>query len=368
MMEFVRAHLRRALPLSAGVGVVILAACEVPEAPEWDIDVSVPFSSDPIAIVDFLPSEVDTASVSSVPVFTVDPQADSMDYTLGQMCSACGVLQGVTTNVPGFTYQDSLDVDFPPELVSVELESAQLGLFVDNGLNFDPLRPGAGGFLTITVHDLGSGALVDSVLMDGATQSLPAGTRTQIDLDITDVDITQGLRVVVNVNSPLDAQTVTINNNLSARFGAVLDQIMVRALVAVVDNAALDEEFMVDLDEDLRQEISESVQAAEYELELTHTLEIAGTLDVSIAGSQFDLFSGNPANEIRLGPHNFVSNQPQTGTLSVQDMQQIAGFINVYVGYRGVASGSGAGNTSRFTPDQALQADFKLTATVRVGS
>ena len=218
------------------------------------------------------------------------------------------------------------------------------------------------------MRDLGSGALVDSVLMDGASQTLPAGTRTQLDLELTNVVISQGLRVVINLISPLDGQTVTINNNLAARFGAVLDQIMVQAIVAVVDNETLDEEFLVDFDEDLREEISESVQSAVYKLELTHTLEITGVLEVSIAGSPSDLFSGSAATEIRLGPHSFVSNQVQTGTLTAQQIQQIAGFMEVYSGYRGVASGTGAGNTSRFTPDQALQADFTLTVTVRIGS
>lgn len=365
--ETASARLRRALAVGLGVAATLLVACEVPEAPQWDVGLSVPFSSDPITIIDFLPSAVDTASVGGTPVFTLDVQGDSVEYTLGQMCSFCGALQGVTTTVPGFDYQDSLTVFFPAELVSAEVLSAQLSLFVFNQLNFDPLRPGNGGYIALAVRDLGSGALLDSVFIDGNSETLPAGTRRQIDLNVNDAEISQGLLVWVNVHSPADGQTVTIDNNLSARFGAVLDQIQVQAIVAVVDAETLDEDFYVELDEDLRDDIADHVQSAEFELELTHDLEIAGGLEVSIAGSQADLFSGDVSREVRLGPFTFTSGQKQTAVMTTQDIEQIAGYVDLYVGYRGVASGTGAGNTSRFTPDQSLATKSKLTAMVRVG-
>ncbi|HSG80722.1 MAG TPA: hypothetical protein VLC48_00615, partial [Gemmatimonadota bacterium] len=62
-----------------------------------------------------------------------------------------------------------------------------------------------------------------------------------------------------------------------------------------------------------------------------------------------------------------TSSQKQTGSLSPQEIQQIADYTEVYVGYRGVASGTGVGSTSRFAADQSLQTKFKLTAVVRVG-
>ena len=46
-------------------------------------------------------------------------------------------------------------------------------------------------------------------------------------------------------------------------------------------------------------------------------------------------------------------------------------FPTAHVGYRGIASGTrtdvGRTNLSRFTPDLVIQADFKLTITMRVG-
>ncbi len=346
--------------------MMMMTACEVPQAPEWDVGVSVPFSSDPITVVDFLPAAVDTATVDGQRAFVVAPQADSVSYTLGTMCPSC--VDGTVAPVPSFDYQDSFDVPLDPDLASIEIVSAQLELFVDNQLNFDPLRPGAGGFLAIAVRDLGSGALLDSVFIDGNVESLPANTRKSVILDITNAEITQGVRLVLNVHSPDDGQTVQIDNSLSITVGGILDQISVAAITAVVDNETLDEQFFVDFDEDIRTEIAERVQEGAYELQLIHDIEIAGTLEVSIAGSPGDLFSGDPAREVRLDALSFVSDQPQTGTLTVAEIEQFAGFVEVYVGYRGVASGTRAGNLSRFTPGQSLETELKVSAVVRVGT
>jgi hypothetical protein len=345
---------------------VLLAACKLPEAPEWEVGLSVPLSSDPITVVDLLPSEVDTSSVGGVPVFVLQDQADSVDYTLGTMCPACLALQGLTTTVPTFDYRDSIDVAFDLDLVSVEITSAILQLFVLNQLNFDPLRPGAGGYIALAARDLGTGALLDSVLVDGATQSMPAGQRSQIDLNLSNTTITQGFRVVINVHSPADGQTVTINNNLGARFGAVLNQIQIAALTAVVATETLDEEFVIDFDQDARSDIAENLVSAQYVFRMNHNLEIAGALESSIAGSSADLFSGDPSREIRLVGLTFDSGERQTGVLTVEDMNQIAVYPEVYIGYRGSVSGSGAGSTSRFTPDQFFQTELTFTTFVKV--
>ena len=366
IMGSVRARLRDALPIGVGVCAVLLSGCKLPEAPEWDVGLSIPLSSDPITIVDLLPDSVTIDTVGGVPVFVLVDQADSVDYTLGTMCPLCGGLQGLTT-IPSFDYQDSIDVAFDDlDLVSVEVASANLGLFVLNQLNFDPLRPGAGGYIALAARDLGTGALLDSVFVDGASQTLPAGQRTQFDLNLSNSTITQGFRVVINVHSPADAQTVTIDNNLGARFGAVLGQIQISALTAVVDTETLDEEYVIEFDQDTRADLAENLVSAQYEFEMSHNLEIAGALESSIAGSSAALFSGDPSREIRLIGLTFESDEKQTGTLTVQDMDQIAAYPEVYIGYRGSVSGSGAGNTSRFTPAQYFQTKLTFTTFVRV--
>lgn len=359
---------RRGAAVLSAIALMILAACEVPEAPEWDVGVSVPFSSDPITVVDFLPAAVDTATLAGQPAFVIAPQADSVTYTLETMCPACVALDGVVAPVPSFDYQDSLDVLFDTDLASLEIVTAQIELFAYNGLNFDPLRPGNGGFVAITVRDLGTGAMLDSVLVDGNVETLAPGTRHTILLDVSDAEISQGLRLIFNVHSPDDGQTVQIDKDMSVTLGGILDQLAVAAITAVVDARLLDQQFLVDFDEDIRSEIAERVQQGIYELELIHNVEIAGTLGASIAGTAADLFSGDPSREIRLDALTFESDLTQTGELTVADIQKIAEFVDVYVGYRGNASGTRPGNLARFTPGQAIETEFKVSAVVRVGN
>ncbi len=372
----------RRLPFPAGAGLLLLTACAVPEAPEWDVDIQVPFSSDPVSIVDFLPLDANgdtiirVASVDGGSVFVVDVQQDSIAYSLGQMCSACRSLQGSAVSVPGFDYVDSLDVNFPEDLVSLEVLTARVGTRLRNDLNFDPLRPNAdpdlAGYLAIAVRDLGSGALLDSVFVSGAAQSLPTGTETSFELQIDDREITDGLRTFFYVHSPEDGQVVQIDTAMSARLASFIDQIQVRAVTAVVEADSLQEAFLVDIDEDVRDEIDGRVQGGSYELELLHDLEADGALEVSIAGSEADLFSGDPAREVRIAALAFTPNLVQRGQLTADEIDRVIDYLDVYVGYRAIASGTRTGtdgrvNLSRFTPDQLIQTRLKVTTRVRIG-
>lgn len=369
------ARVYRARRPAGTLALALLAACEVPEAPEWDVGVAVPFSSDPVAIVDFLPAEVHTDTVAGQPVFTVDPQRDSVDFRLGDMCPACANSSGLTIPVPGFEYFDSLDVRFPQDLFAVELASARLGMRVSNGLNFDPLRPhsdpDSAGFIALAAQDLASGVTLDSVLISGASSTFPSGTTLEQVFDVSDAVIKDGIRVVFHIFSPRDTQTVTIDPNMSAGLGGFLEQIRVSAVTAVVDNRALEENFIVDISESARTELADRVQSGSYELELIHNLELDGTLEVSVAGSTFDLFSGDPAREVRIGPLVLTPGLVQTGELTAEQIRLIAGFPSVQIGYRALASGTrtapGRTNLSRFTPDQALQTRLKVTSRIRVG-
>jgi len=357
------------------VALVVIAACEVPESPEWDVGVIAPFSSEPLAIVDWLPAAVDTTSFDGVPAFTVDDQRDSVAYTLGDMCSSCQALDGLTVPVPGFDFVDSLDVFLAQDLFSVEVLSARLGTLLTNGLDFDPLRPNpdpaAAGYIAVAVRDLGSGALLDSVLVSGADESLPPGGSRPFELQLNDVEISEGVRTVLYVHSPDDGQVATISTSDSLALTTFLSEIGVSAVTARLDDRTLEEAFTLDVDEEARQEIADRVQTASYELQLDHTLEVTGTLQVSIADSRADLFSGDPLREVRLPDLSLAPGLVQQNTLTVVEVQRIASFTQPLIGYFAVASGTrqtGAqANLARFTPGQQIDAQLTVTSRVRVG-
>ena len=158
--------MRWSLVTAATVGLGIVAACEIPAAPEWDIGVVVPYTSDTVSALDFLPSAVSVDTVGVTPVFVTQPQTDSVEFRLDRMCSLCQLLNGLTVQVPSFEYIDSLDVTFPSELVTIHVISALLEIRVTNGLNFDPLRPNpdpaSTGYITLVARDIASGGTIDS--------------------------------------------------------------------------------------------------------------------------------------------------------------------------------------------------------------
>jgi hypothetical protein len=359
-----------ALALAAAV------ACDVPEAPEWEVGLAVPFTSDPIAIVDFLPAEVRVDTIGGQPVFAVDPQRDSVDYVLAELCPSCAVLAGLTVPVPAFEFVDSLDVVFPAELVSVEVTRARLGMRVRNALNFDPLRPhpnpDSAGFVVLVARDLATGAVLDSVSFSGASTTWPSGSTLESVFDVSSVQITDGVRVFFHVYSPADTQTVTIDPNMSVRLGGFMEQIQVGAVTALVDSLTLDERMLADVSQSARSELADRVQSGSYELTLMHDMEVDGTIEISVAGSPLDLFSGDPAREVVIGPFVLAPNVAQTGELTAAEIELIAAFPEVYIGYRAVAWGTrtmppARTNLSRFTPDQTLKARLELVSRVRVG-
>ncbi len=364
------------IPGAATLALLLLTACDVPKAPEWEVGLTVPFSSNPIAIVDFLPEGVDTAVVGGQNVFAVAAQRDSTGYSLGEMCGPCAGLQGGTIEVPGFDFVDSLDVPFTAELVSIELFDGRLGTRFYNQMNFDPLRPhpdpDSAGYVAIALRDLFSGDLLDSLFISGAAESLPVGSMREFEFDVSQAEITDGVRVVVYVHSPADGQAARIDTATAAGIVAFLDQLLVSAVSVVVDSETLDESYLIDFEEDARDEIAARVQSAVYELELVHSGEIEGTLEISIADTVASLFSGDPLREVRLSGLEFTPGLLQSGELTAEEVQRIAEFAKVHVGYRGVASGTRTGprgilSVSRFSAGEVLRTELRVTSRIRVG-
>lgn len=360
-----------------GFGLLVSGGCEVPEAPEWEVGLSLPFASEPITVNDFLPADVSTDTVNGVPVFTVALQPENESYSLGQMCGVvCDVLQGTTAPVPAFNYADSLEIAFASDLVSIEVTSATLALNLTNGLNFDPLRPhpdpDSAGFIALVTRDAATGALLDSTWLSGSQRTMAPNTTIAIEIDLSG-EIREGLRTQVIVSSPLDGQLAAIDTAMTAGFDVSVAEIFVSAVTAVLDDQELNEAFRFDLAADLREEIDDRVQSGSIELELTHNVDIAGTLEVSIAGSQLDLFSGSAATEVRLSGYD-LSFAPE-GRVTIREvtaaeLQFLGAQEELFVGYRGTARGNGdylGMPISRITPDQSIETRFKVTTRLRVG-
>ncbi|NIN72930.1 MAG: hypothetical protein GTO46_13590 [Gemmatimonadetes bacterium] len=363
------ARLRPTLGLAVGGALLALAACELPKEPRWDVGIVAPFSSDPIGIADFLPGVVQIDSAGDPWVFTIDRQESNVVFSYSDMCALWTCAGGFSAPVPEFSYTDSLVVLFSDaSLVSVEGVSGTMSLQVINNLGFEPLRSDAtsDGYIALAVRDLGSGTTIDSLFLSAADTAI--NSAYDVTLNVSAAQLTDGFVIFFHLFSPDDGQPITIDPASAwLSLAASLDGIEVAAATVIVDNMSMDTSFVADIDQNTRDEIMNRVISGAYELKLIHNLELDGTLAVSIAGSEADLFSGDPLAEVRLIDLVFTSDVAQPGELTAQELELIAAFPDIYIGYNGVASGSRPGNQSRFAPDQTLQAQLKVTAQIRIG-
>lgn len=359
----------------AVVGVGVLAACKIPKAPEWDIEVIFPYSLDTLSALDVLPSFVSVDTVGGTPVFEIQPLADSVEFSLGAMCNQCQALDGQTVQLPGFEYVDSLDVWFPADLVAIHVISALLEIRITNGLAFDPLRPNADpadvGSIAIVGRDIASGTTIDSVIISGATETMAPGELRTVQFSIADMEISEGVRIVFHILSPQDNQIVTIDANTVVEVAVLLGATQVREVAAIVVDHVLEEQAQIEIDQSVREELASGTLGGTFELQLAHSLDLEGDLQASIAGTQQGLFSGDPASEVAMDQLEFTSGLLQTRDVSVEQLQLIATFESMYVGYRAILSGTETGpagqlQVAEFTPEQFLHVKLLLRSVQRI--
>ncbi len=375
--EFGELHKRTTQLLRLFATMGLLAGCEFPSAPQWEVGVLVPFELDQITLGDYLPAEVLDTTIGGQPAFAVQSQQDSIRSALGQMCPACVVLNGLTLPVPPFDYTDSVDVPWPIGITSVGVTSSTLIFRLRNDMGFDPLRPNPdpdlAGFITLVGRDLSTGALLDSALVSGVSDSFPPGTTREIALSLANIEISEGVRTLISVHSPFDGQTATIDTALAVGLTTVIDSIVLFGVTTVIDSDTLDESFALAIDQDIRTQVASDVLGGTIELEIVHNIDVAGLLTVSLAGSPADLFSGSPINELQLFTLDFApapTGRLITRNVTSQELQFIANLPQIHIGYRGVASGASTDPLgrpiARLTPGQFVEARIRLTARIAV--
>ncbi len=357
--------------------VTSLAACDVPEAPEWDIDTTVPLSSDTFSWIDFLPPVVDTVTADGQKVFVLNVPQDSIAYRLSRVCPACAALHGDTVQIPPFEFADSVDIRFPDNLVAVGVQRATLSAGVDNGLNFDllgpPSQPDTLPTLTLVMRDLATGATIDSLALRRGADSLPAGSRWSPVLSISDTEVVEGVRLVLRWLYPGSQVVVEIDTMRVAALLAKLDGTQIAHVTVVLDEAEWDDDDRIKLDQRTRDEIVERFRSGEITTVVYHNLEATGNVEISMAATREALFSGDPVNELRLADLDLTSGLEQTVELTRGHLAQIAAFPDpFYIGYRGVVNGTRSGfggrtKLARLTADQTAQLRFRLRTRLHIG-
>ena len=360
--------------LSILLAVGIISSCEWPQAPEWNVDLLVPFGRQTLGIDSLLPAGVSVRTAEGHPTFFVELLQDSARYSLGQVCARCRPLQGITAPVPGFDLADTLRLAFPRDLISMDVVTAALGVRFTNGLDFDPLRPNAdpaaAGWVRVEAIDAGSGAVLDSLLINGADETLPVGMSRDLVLRFRDRTLSGGILVAASIHSPRDGQTTTVDTAATLQVEPVVDTIAVSAVTAEVRGGHLSSDYEIRFERGIRDDVVDRIQEALIELELRHTLEIAGTLDVSLAGSPRDLFADR-GRSIRLRPVDFSyapDGRAITRSLTAEEIQFLAGLPRIYVGLSAVADARTLDGRGRpavtFLPTDSIVTRLQITTNV----
>ena len=363
--------------LAAGFVLGSLTACDVPEAPEWEIVARAPVSTDTFTWIDFLPPTVDTVTADGRLVFVLNIPQDRITYRLGRVCPPCVALHGDTVRIPPFEFADSIDVRFPPNLAAIGVQQATLRADVENGLNFDLVGPPSQSdtlpTLVLVLRDLGTGATLDSLSLQRGADSLPAGSRWLPELSISNTEIVDGVRVVLRVTHPGSERLVEVDTMRVAALLAKLDQTQIAEITIVLNGARWEDDDPVRWDQQTRDEIVERFRDADLTAVVFHDLEATGNLELSIAATREQLFSGDPLDELRFANLDLTSGLVQTVELTLGQFEQIATFPDpFYVGYRGVAYGTHSGlggrvKLTRIRPDQFVVWRLRFRTRLQVG-
>ena len=368
---------RIALALTAFAAAVTLAACGgLPEAPEWDVVIAAPFTSDRLEIDDFLPDQIGTADVAGTQVFTLPGMREQSSMQFSSICPTCP--SGSTNFVPGFSYGEVVDLDLMQDVVRLELQDAEAIVSATNDLGFTILGDtGDGsGFLEAIILDLGTGTELGRERIEGPGTELGPGQNLDIRIPIGSASITNGVRVQLSLSSPSQtlATPVMLSPASSFAIDGGLQSLQVAAVTVRVDQIAVTRTSEVDLNLDAgaQDAIDERLIGADIEFELMHDIAIDGPFNVTIADSPAALFSGDPAHEITLGQFSFAPDQVQESSLDAAAVRQLVDFPEQWIGYEAVGTGTltdppGHGPLSRFTPGSGFNTRVRVATTFRVG-
>lgn len=207
------------------VGILALAmlasACAVPtESPNWDMTWNLPVPDKGklnVGVSSFLPAGVTTIGNPATAFRAAVGSPAPFNRPLGTDCPSC--TNGATQPKPAFTSAPPASTaafTAGTNLTSATLSTGSQVVFtINNGYNFDPIRPQAGsattntGTLTLTVNN---GASTLGILtLSGTQTALPAGTITTFTLPLSGtINGSQPLSVTMTMTSPAGS-SVTIS-------------------------------------------------------------------------------------------------------------------------------------------------------------
>lgn len=352
----------RRITLLAVMGV--LWACDIPtDTPTLEQEWTFPITETSVEVGELLPEDVGLSEDSSA--FTLQMDPIFFQETLGNLCGACGPLDGLTVPKPAFEGDFHESVSLPAEVESAQVEEGRIAVEAQNQFGFDPLRPKGGetGTFTLALHDGGpDGPVLDEVVVDGDDTSFGPGTTLNRDLEYSG-SVSSSLSVTLNINSP--AGGLEPGNWVPIELD---DEIQVTATPEVIEAASAGisvagEVFETGVTalnvEGISKDVVDKVQAGLLQLEIVNPWSVAAVLNLTIVGPTME------APVVLIAP---IPASP-TSTVEVEFSQaELRSFLGepdvILTGQGTVDQNAG---TVTLTPGQLMTIFTKLDLVILVG-
>lgn len=341
-----------------------LGACDIPtDNPKLEQQWVVPLTGTEVEVGEFLPDNVGMTEDSTA--FTVQVDPIFFEETLGDLCSGCEVLDGLTVPKPAFSGDFQESIPLPDDVESAQVQEGRVSVVAQNRFGFDPLRPKGGetGSVVLALLDGGpGGAVLDQVQINGADDSFAPGATLERDLEYSG-PIGSSLTLTVSVVSPEGGPEPGNWVPIS-----IDDEIRVSVTPEVLEAASAEisvagEIFGLGVTElnvdDISADMVDGVTSGSLLLEIVNPWAVGAILNVTVIGPTMD------------APVVLIGQVPASPTSTVEmefsqaELQSFLGEPNVVMTGHGTVN-LDAGNAT-VTPAQVMIIDAKLDLVILIG-
>ena len=341
--------------------VAIVSACDLPGGlPVIVTRWVVPVEETSVDVAEVLPKGVTVTGDESALSIAID--SISFSRTLGELCAACRHADGENVPKPAFDSAFESLAPLPDKVASAVLSEGSVTIVVENGFNFDPIRPGGDDTGTIGITLLSGASTAGDILIErtieGAARSFAPGATISETFVLEPGMVEATLTVHLTVESPAGEEVV-----LDAGDALVVSAIPGQVLATTAEIDFLGEDLSVEtraLDvEDIDETVIDHIESAAFVLDISNPWEgVSVTVTFAIGGPSFS----DVTKEVSIDGSNASTLRIE---FSEEEYRSFLGREDVILSGEGYVSSTEGPATAR--PRDELLISAKLDITLRLG-
>jgi len=272
------------LGLMTALSACDIAAFIIDPKPRLEQTWNLPASNSTITIASLLPTgnTVRVRPDSSGFDLTINPTAINSNV-LGTYCARCLLLNGTSDKKPDFDLTTGNSTLLPQDVVAAAVTAGQLTLAMTNNLSFDPIRVdtavgSAQGYL-VTIIKSAEGLELARDTVKGTATAWPPGTTLNRVIPFNTGIVRTSIVVDMLLRSPAGDHDVPINANGTVNASAAVPSLTVGNVSVNVPSRNMASDSM-DIDLDIDEGITNSLQRAVLQMTITNPIAISGNVRV----------------------------------------------------------------------------------------